>query len=49
TTLEQIFNGFAAKQTQETGVARGLDVKKKRKAKKEPKSKQHDNYLAHRA
>ncbi|RHY98082.1 hypothetical protein DYB37_004034 [Aphanomyces astaci] len=49
TTLGQIFNGFAAKQTQETGVARGLDVKKKRKAKKEPKSKQHDNYLAHRA
>ncbi|RHY02223.1 hypothetical protein DYB36_008551 [Aphanomyces astaci] len=49
TTLEQIFNGFAAKQTQETGVARGLDVKKKRKAKKQPKSKEHDNYQAHRA
>ncbi|RHY26670.1 hypothetical protein DYB32_007410 [Aphanomyces invadans] len=41
TTLEQIFNGFAAQQTQEKGVARGLEVV-------EPTSATHDDrYRAH--
>ncbi|KAF0692433.1 hypothetical protein As57867_016433, partial [Aphanomyces stellatus] len=46
TTLEQIFNGFASQQTQETGVARGLvvtkaDKKKAKKAKKIQSQQQH--------
>ncbi|CAK4964438.1 unnamed protein product [Aphanomyces euteiches] len=38
TTLEQIFNNFASQQTQETGVARGVETQRKKNA--------HDNYQA---
>ncbi|CAK4248260.1 unnamed protein product [Aphanomyces euteiches] len=41
TTLEQIFNNFAAQQTQETGVARGMEAVLKGEA--------HDNYQAMRS
>ncbi|KAF0704444.1 Aste57867_7352 [Aphanomyces stellatus] len=49
TTLEQIFNGFASQQTQETGVARGLVTKKEKKAakkaaKKLTKKPSHNDY-----
>ncbi|KAH9091241.1 hypothetical protein LEN26_018836 [Aphanomyces euteiches] len=38
TTFEQIFNNFASQQTQETGVARGVETQRKKNA--------HDNYQA---
>ncbi|KAF0690787.1 Aste57867_17854 [Aphanomyces stellatus] len=40
TTLEQIFNNFASQQTQEKGVARGME---------QAKAEVHDNYQAMRA